>query len=261
MLFKQIRPSTFLRSYISRYMISENHLPETYKVIPKPSIVMGIQYKGEIAIEENNHKRKLTASGITGLCDTCKTFTGVAETGSVLIEFTPHGAAKFFEFPVNIIFGSSLSLEELTHRQLAAELQERISCAAGNNDRIRIVEEFFLSRMDKGKADILVEEAIRQIQNANGNISMKVLADSLCISQRQFEKRFLRVVGSSPKKFSSLVRFNGLLNRQHSFTSLTSLALDAGYFDQAHFIKDFKSYLGLTPEQFFADASLRSTFR
>jgi AraC-like DNA-binding protein len=65
------------------------------------------------------------------------------------------------------------------------------------------------------------------------------------------EKRFRQAVGTSPKKFASIVRFKHVIQRYDSGRSLTELAYEAGFYDQAHFIKEFKIFTGDTPEGFF----------
>jgi methylphosphotriester-DNA--protein-cysteine methyltransferase len=101
-------------------------------------------------------------------------------------------------------------------------------------------------------ADELVNLAVSLIKQAAGNIKITSLAEQLHISQAQFEKRFRKKVGASPKKFASIVRLRNVLNMNPGKNNLLRAGLDAGYFDQAHFIKDFKSFTGQTPEQYFS---------
>jgi AraC-like DNA-binding protein len=97
----------------------------------------------------------------------------------------------------------------------------------------------------------MVLEAIHLINKNKGNIRMLQLAGQLNISASQMEKRFRRVVGATPKKFASIVRFNAILSQYQKSKDLNDLGYLAGYFDQAHFIKSFKSFTGSTPEQYF----------
>jgi methylphosphotriester-DNA--protein-cysteine methyltransferase len=64
------------------------------------------------------------------------------------------------------------------------------------------------------------------------------------------ERRFKAIVGTTPKKFASIVRFNTVLRDLDSAKSLTDICYEHGFFDQAHFIKDFRHYTGDTPESF-----------
>ena len=76
--------------------------------------------------------------------------------------------------------------------------------------------------------------------------------NEIMLQQRAAEKRFRRVVGATPKKFSSIIRLQTALNNYGKCENLTDLGYSAGYFDQSHFIKDFKQFTGETPEKFFS---------
>ena len=66
----------------------------------------------------------------------------------------------------------------------------------------------------------------------------------------QFEKRFRKVVGTTAKKFASIVRFNSVLDHMNETKSLSEICYENHFFDQAHFIKDFKQFTGDTPDNF-----------
>ena len=80
---------------------------------------------------------------------------------------------------------------------------------------------------------------------------MKELADTLCISQDAFEKRFRKSMGVSPKSFSYIIRMKHIIANGVNKQTLSEIAYDAGYFDQSHFIKDFRLFTGQTPTDFF----------
>ena len=91
---------------------------------------------------------------------------------------------------------------------------------------------------------------MKLIYQSNGTVRIKELNEKLFISQSPFEKRFRKVVGTTPKKFASIVRFNSILNSLDKTKSLTEICYENNFFDQAHFIKDFKQFTGETPENF-----------
>jgi methylphosphotriester-DNA--protein-cysteine methyltransferase len=76
--------------------------------------------------------------------------------------------------------------------------------------------------------------------------------EQLHISQSALEKRFRQAVGASPKKFASIVRLKSVIKQYDGANSLTALGYEAGFYDQAHFIKEFKAFTGDTPEKFFS---------
>src|SRR5690606_6372835 len=100
--------------------------------------------------------------------------------------------------------------------------------------------------------DDIVENAIRQIQLSKGSVKINKLIEPYPLSRDPFDKRFRRVTGTSPKQFATIVRLRNLVAQYPSTHNLTDLAYTAGYFDQAHFIKDFKTYTGLTPSEYFS---------
>jgi AraC-like DNA-binding protein len=75
--------------------------------------------------------------------------------------------------------------------------------------------------------------------------------EELHVSQSPLEKRFREAVGTSPKKFASIVRFKNLIRDRAPGSSLVELAYEGGFYDQSHFIKEFKNFTGDTPESYF----------
>ena len=81
------------------------------------------------------------------------------------------------------------------------------------------------------------------------------LADKMNINRRNMERRFTSAVGLSPKQLSRVARLQATVKMldEKQYNSLTSLAYENGYYDQAHFIKDFKEFTGLSPKSFFSE--------
>ena len=251
MNFTSYIPSDILKPFVSSLAISVNEKAQSYKVLPSTNIVMGFQFSGKLSFSQENKTKPLNVAGITGLMDGYRIFNNTENTGSVLVMFSEIGAAAFFNHSMHELFDSSLSLDDLILRSQMDIVIEKLCNAKDDLERIAVIEEFLISRLNHKANDELVILAVSIIKQYVGNIKMTELAKKLNISQSQFEKRFRKIVGSSPKKFSSIVRLNSITNASPQKNGLIDLALDAGYFDQAHFIKDFKSFTGQTPEHFF----------
>lgn len=82
-------------------------------------------------------------------------------------------------------------------------------------------------------------------------LSVKELSDNLHVSLDVFEKRFRKTVGTTPKQFADIVRMKALIGQAPANGPLLNSALDAGFFDQSHFIRNFKKFTGQTPKEFF----------
>jgi len=252
MRFDTYLPCNILQPYVKIFAISETAEENIYKVLPDTSLVSGFQYKGRLVQLLDKQQVELNSAGLTGLQARYRMYKNTADTGSVLVYFKEAGAVHFFKHPIHELFGESISLEHFILRSELLILEEQLYNAATDLDRIRVVEQFLIARMQQIEPDPLVLAALAIIYKNNGNIRIKDLLELLHTSQSPLEKRFRQVVGASPKKFAAIVRFKYTLQRYNAQHSFTELGFDAGFYDQAHFIKTFKNFTGETPESFFS---------
>jgi len=250
MKFDKIIPSDRLKPYVKQLVISENSTENIYKVFPSTSLVIGFQYRGKLATVNGSEQINLATAGITGISDSFKIFRNIIDTGTILVYFTEVGLTYFTSKPANELFNQSISLENIFDKNKINDTEEKLSFAKTDRQRIHIVEQFLLSQLKDIKSDKLVIEAVKLIYQSKGTIRIKELNEKLFISQSPFEKRFRKLVGTTPKKFASIVRFNCVLSDLSNIKSLTDICYENNFFDQAHFIKDFKQYTGDSPETF-----------
>lgn len=250
MKFDKHLPSERLRPYIKQYVVSENESDGEYKVFPSSGMVIGFQYKGQLATIKDNTESNLASAGITGISDRVKLFRNSANIGTVLVYFSEIGFTHFAMHPANELFNLSLSLDQVFDKSRISEVEDKLCTATTDKQRIKIVEQFLLSQLRHFETDKQVVEAVRLIYQSKGSIRIKELNEKLFISQSPFEKRFRKLVGTTPKKFASIVRFNTVLDNLNKTKSLTEICYENGFFDQAHFIKDFKQFTGDTPDNF-----------
>lgn len=250
MKFDKHFPTERLKSYIKYFVVSEYDIENEYKVFPSMGLVIGFQYKGLLATIKDNIANKLTSAGITGISDSYKIFKNSTNIGTILIYFTEIGFTHFASHPANELFNLSLSLDDIFDKNSINEVGEKLTEATTDKQRIKIVEQFLLSQLKDIQEDKLIIEAVNLIYQSQGAIRIKDLNEKLIISQSSFEKRFRRIVGTTPKKFASIVRFNTVLNNLSTNKTLTEICYENNFFDQAHFIKDFKQFTGDTPENF-----------
>lgn len=248
--FIKILPAERLRPYVAYFAIAENDAERIYKIFPSTKLVIGFQYKGSLSSVDNTSENLLAKAGITGIQNSFKTFKNTPGTGTLLIYFTETGLTYFSNTPAHILFNQSVSLDELFGKNEVEETEEKLSVAISNEERVKIIELFLLSQIKARKEDKLIIEAVKLIYQSDGLIKIKELIEKLYISQSPFEKRFRHLVGTSPKKFASIIRFHAVMQNIKQAKSLTELSYEYNFFDQAHFIKDFKNYTGEAPENF-----------
>lgn len=251
MKFDKYLPTAQLNPYIKYYVVSEHEGEgKEYKVFPSSGLVIGFQYKGKLATIKKGKPESLSTAGITGISDSYKLFKSSADTGTILVYFTDTGFMHFATNPAHELFNLSVSLDDIFDKHGVSAVEEKLSVAKNDLQRLKVVEHFFITQLNDTAADKLIMEAVKLIYQSKGNIRIKELNEKLFISQSPFEKRFRKVVGTSPKKFASIIRFNTVLNDLNNTKSLTEICYENGFFDQAHFIKDFRQFTGHTPEHF-----------
>jgi len=250
MRFETFLPAERLKPYIKHFIISENESETAYKVFPSSALVVGFQYKGQLTAIKGETEDKLSPSGITGISDSYKVFRNSAGIGTILVCFSETGFIHFASHPANELFNQSVSLDNIFETHKIIETEERLRLAKTDKQRIYIVEQFLLSQLKDIQKDKLIVEAVKLIYESKGTIRIRELNERLFISQSPFEKRFRKLVGTTPKKFASIVRFNTVLDSLNNTKSLTEICYENNFFDQAHFIKDFRQFTGDTPENF-----------
>ncbi|QDK78328.1 helix-turn-helix domain-containing protein [Spirosoma sp. KCTC 42546] len=244
-------PVDRLRPFVKTFMIIESEQGMVNKLLPGTSIVMAFRYKGNVRYAEGTGKAPMPTAVITGLRNSLRLVDYAQQTATLLVIFNEGGASALFKESLHELFGLSAALDELIPRRTVSKLEERLAEANSNQQRVTIVEQFLLSRLHETSTDLLIRKAIQHIQLSKGTVRIHELLADLPISQDPFEKRFRRMVGTSPKQFSRIVRLRSVINQYSPAQSLTETAHQAGYFDQAHFIKDFRTFTGQVPHLFF----------
>jgi AraC-like DNA-binding protein len=244
-------PVNILKPFIKTFMIIESEHGMENRTLPDTSMVIAFRYRGVVSDEVQGVKSKLPAAVITGIRKSSRLINYSRQAATLLVIFNPGGAAAFFKEPLHELFGISLSLDALISPGKLNEIEEQLTDAKDSLQRIAVIEHFLISRLNETRPDLLIHHAIQKIQFAHGSIRIKELVSTLPLSHDPFEKRFRRLTGTSPKQFSSIVRLRNVINNYDPAINMTETALTAGYFDQAHFIKDFTSFTGQTPLEFF----------
>ncbi len=177
------------------------------------------------------------------------------ETGIFSVRFHPNGFLPFSTVPIKEMENTAVPLEKLFGKE-GQKIEKKILNANSTSDRIKLIETFLFSRLiNTETVDEIVKSIVETILTANGQFSVDELSKQTNINRRQLERKFSSTIGLSPKQLSKTIRLQAtlkmLLNKK--FTSLTALAYEGEYYDQAHFIKDFKEMTGLTPKEFYGN--------
>ena len=244
-------PADGLKPFIKTFMVIESDGGMDNRILPGTSIVMVLRVRGNVLLKEENTTTGLPASLITGIRQSARVMTYSKDTVTILVIFKETGAAAFFRQPLHELQGLSVSLDHLIPPQRIWDIEEQLYSAPTHPQRIAIVQGFLLSILHESSPDLLIRSAVQKIAQAHGNIRIMDLAKGLYTSRDPFEKRFRQATGTSPKQFAGIVRLRHLISNYPNNKNLTDAAHMAGYFDQAHFNKHFRSFTGQTPQDFF----------
>jgi AraC-like DNA-binding protein len=183
--------------------------------------------------------------------------TGYVNTFAV--RFYPYGFANFVVMAIKSLANKETPIDLLFGKESASQLENKIINAASTRHRIEIVEDFLLNRLkDKATINGIVKETVDAILVTEGSESINSILKNNPSRRRQLERNFFNQVGLSPKQLGKVIRLQTalkmLLNKKHE--SLTQIAYESKYYDQAHFVKDFKEFTGTNPKAFLADEEL-----
>lgn len=183
---------------------------------------------------------------------TIPTKAAIAKGNTCLItRFHPHAASLFFPNPASDFTNESVDLCDIFNKQ-SNNFFERLMEQPSLPQKIALLEEFLTGRLILNRKNHqqlkLVESLCSHAYDRNDFFDIRSLSARFGFSERYIQKLFSNWVGITPQKYFAVRRFNKSLELvRSSGESLTSIAFECGYYDQAHFIKEFKSYTGLTP--------------
>jgi AraC-like DNA-binding protein len=165
------------------------------------------------------------------------------------VHFKPGGAFPFIRPPLVELRNAEAPLDALWGR-LARELRDRLGEADTDEERFTIVENVLTEQgRNRMRHHPAVEFALRTFTQAPSVRSVGEVSVAVGLSQRRFIELFNDEVGLTPKVFCRVRRFQRAIRAAHGtrVVNWSDLALDCGYFDQAHLIHDFQAFSGLTP--------------
>ena len=241
-IYREVVPHTDLRSYIHCYWELKTtqplEHPFTYRVVADGCI--------DILIEQNQVRQLF----ITGFSTKYLEYNLGQDFHYIGIRFLPLGFPAFFDISADKLSNQFLSLQEV-EEELHLKLYDAFSHPQSLESAQVLLDQVFLSIQPKSEIDPRIVRPVNQMLEAKGHLKLKDL--DLTISERQLRRLFDFYYGESPKTFNMILRFQNILNAKPSVSSLkeNKIFYEQGYYDQAHFIKEFKTFYGVTPSVAF----------
>jgi AraC-like DNA-binding protein len=262
MKYNEIKPCPPLLPYVKCYYIYESDTPASFEDTVFPSGCIEIIFnlgtgKWQTAVE---HTFVTTPPiELWGQIIRPLPIKSIGKNTMLGIRFYPHAAAGFLREKVDLFNNQVVDFRDLsdsTVNLLYTRLQETNSW----HKRIVLVENFLLQRLSIATAKFgkmtVVSDIMKEIRQYDFFDNIENVASRYGITSRYLQKIFLQYTGLTPKLFSKINRFqNSLQLLIKNESSLTAIAYDCGYFDQSHFIREFKSFTGYTPSGYTIENS------
>nr|WP_294877190.1 helix-turn-helix domain-containing protein [uncultured Pedobacter sp.] len=254
---KKMAPTEALQTFVSEYVFRILTVPKGAPLVKAmPLRVMGsIDFFLGDSFEtincSSNQAESFARCTIRGP-RTHKKYT-IAINGhfvSFTIKFKPAGLYRLLGIPANLFCNQAVD-GQLLFANVFKEITERLMSCNTINECIEIAEPYLL-QMALKHVKIYPSKGVNQMTNLILTNKAPVFLPKVSLSDRQLERNFAKEIGTTPKLYSNMVRFENLLRYKIDFPdkSWTEIAYEFNYYDQMHLIKAFKRFLDITPSDF-----------
>ncbi|WP_317897468.1 helix-turn-helix transcriptional regulator [Aurantibacillus circumpalustris] len=248
--------SKYIRCFWSLESLDSDNQNEKERVFPDGCSELIFHFHDLFLIHYTNKAPEL--QGRSFIHGQLKKYMELEATGKIGVfsaRFHPYGLKSFVDFDVNTITGKTIAIKDIWKKD-GEELEDKIRSCETDKERILIIEAFLSSKLkEPEEKENKIADCVNLIIETSGGVTIEELYKKSNLGKRQFERKFISTVGLSPKVLSRIIRFNKVLSliENKDFTSLTSVAYEGGFYDQSHFIKDFKDLTGLNPKRYFSE--------
>ncbi|HSU29255.1 MAG TPA: helix-turn-helix domain-containing protein [Chitinophagaceae bacterium] len=263
MHYERIEPEKNLNRFIECYWLIQEDDPtqRTQKIIPDgfPELIFhfGDPYLVNLNSSWKLQSKTLLAGQIT------KHFylqnTGISDI--IGIKLNPTALTHLFDIPMPGLTDQVVDISMLPDMGLRA-LDAGLRSDINRETRMKRLNEYFSALAEHSVVkNNPVDRAIELIFIKNGMITVNEILSAINLSERQFERLFKKHVGLSPKFYARIIRFNYIFQlKEQKGEFWKDLALDAAFYDQSHFIRDFKAFTGESPSAYFFDEPNMANF-
>ena len=261
MLFLTHIPRPPLNNFVDLFWLYDGYSPGPHskeRLMPDGSVELVINLKEDEARiydrEDLARCERLPGAILAGPHSRFFVIDTAQQDSVIGIHFKPGGAFPFFRLPADELHNLHVSLEDLWGVE-ARLLRERLLQAPTPERKFQVIEDCLMAQAFKPlERHRAVGFALGLFRNIHTAPAMADVSDQIGISSRRFIQLFSSEVGLTPKLFCRVRRFQQVLQQIHTGAEFdwADVAAGCGYFDQAHFIHDFKEFSGINPTTYLA---------
>ena len=256
MFFKRFETSTLLKKLVECYWVVESNdtTPVIQKIIPDGFPELIFHYRDPYKINIDGHWQLQSKTLLAGQLKKYFFLQNTSASGVFGIKCKPTALTHLFGISIKDFNDDVVALTDLNIPALNVLMENLASCATYEN-MIGVTDKYLqaiIHNHDDFGNDI--DTIIDLIFESNGMVSIMDIQKQFYVTQRQLQRRFEKYIGVSPKFYTRIIRFNYVfqLMKDGKFSWL-DVTHRCGYFDQSHFIRDFKSFTGEDPSKYIFD--------
>lgn len=265
MHYREFHPKAPLTAVIECLWSLENECedpaPRTERILPDGCVELILNFGAPFLQRTEDTALRQPANFVVGQMTEPILISPTGRVQLIGIRFQPAGTAPFFRLPMHELTNQVVELGALA-KNLESSLLASCSSFPSVSEKVRALETVLTQLLLKNKSDFRFLRIAGRIVDSSGMIPIETLAADAGISCRQLERRFLTEVGLGPKLLSRILRFQQVFRAvDANEPSWPTVALECGYYDQAHLIRDFRQFAQQTPTMVFAESnSLTESF-
>lgn len=216
-----------------------------------PQLIIPLDENTRYTCNNNDFSKRNTIkdSYITGLFTEPLTYLSEKNASTLSIQFEIYGLSTFLGIPANELTNTTIETNCVLNHKII-ELREKLLESSSFNDRITLIEQYFHHYLPTADNVNFIKKTL--LTPVFHSFSLKDLSNHIGYSQKHIIAYFQKHIGITPKQYKLLCKINkaiGLLHN-HKEISAAQIAYSCGFFDQSHFIKNFKKFTSITPNEY-----------
>ncbi|MEM6524280.1 MAG: helix-turn-helix domain-containing protein [Bacteroidota bacterium] len=263
LIFEKIQPTEALSSIVKEYWHVEND--ESYdivrqKIIPDGYTEIIMHYKDPYRINIEGIWKTQSKFLLAGQITDHFFIENTGCSGMYGIKFQPTGLNTLFNLWMDHHINKVNELQSVLGKKADIFIEGGYKMQ-DFQDLTDNIERYLINILSGSRPNQKIEEAVSYVLAHAGLVKVSELTKLVGLSERQLERGFKRCIGLTPKRYIRIIRFARIFDRvKNNGNKWTEIALDSGFFDQSHFIKDFKEFTGEDPTEYLFEQKNMANF-
>ncbi|WP_435356430.1 helix-turn-helix domain-containing protein [Emticicia sp. SJ17W-69] len=258
--FHNLQPTYALRDYVKMYRFlyfsfTDSTLPPAKAYPPRPEVTLSF-YPRDTETTKYDDGRVIAPvrSALIGQPSVVSHRHVGKEFVLFQVVFQPGGLFRMTGIPNHELTDQYFDAESVFGNEIVL-VNQRLNSTANFGEMKHIIEGFLLDLASKSKYESRPIDKVGMVMlDGKNNFSLDWLAKESCLSNKQFERNFNERIGINPKYFARIIRFDKAFRLKNAFPNKDwlSIALECGYYDYQHLVRDYKEFTGMTPANFYS---------